>query len=77
MIPHHSDDAQPSRAVLEGLYALPAAGGLAWLPREIPGACWQCRHCRHVYPAATPGVLDFWAAHHPSVCPSREGAGRG
>ena len=53
MMPHHSDDAQPPRAALEGLYALPAAGGLAWLPREIPGACWQCRHCRRVYRATT------------------------
>lgn len=62
-MPHHSDP-PPGR----GLYALPVGDGLAWLPREIPRARWQCRRCRRVYTAETPGILRFWASHHPGVC---------
>ena len=67
-MPHRSD-LPPGRGLLEGLYALPVGDGLAWLPREIPRACWQCRHCRQAYTAETPGILRFWAGYHPGVCP--------
>mgnify|MGYP001652120127 FL=1 len=76
MMPRRSDPA-PGRDLPEGLYALPVGDGLAWLPREIPRTCWQCRHCQQAYTAETPGTLQFWAGHHPSVCPAREEAGRG
>ena len=68
MMPRRSDAA-------EGLHALPVGDGLAWLPREIPRACWQCRRCRQAYTAETPGILRFWAGYHPSVCPARHGQG--
>ena len=27
--------------------------------------------------AETPGILQFWVGHHPSVCPAREEASHG
>lgn len=76
MMPHRSDPTS-GRDLPEGLYALPVGDGLAWLPREIPRTCWQCRHCQQAYTAETPGILQFWAGHHPSVCPARGEASHG
>ena len=53
----HRSDPTSGRDLPEGLYALPVGDGLAWLPREIPRTCWQCRHCRQAYTAEIRQVL--------------------